>query len=65
MGTVKVYSMRFFLCLVVCSLLVVKSGAEEAGTGSISGFVYDAADGEALISANVYLRTFWWAPAPM
>jgi len=48
--------MRFFLCLVVCSLLAVKSGAGEAGTGSISGFVYDAEDGEALIIANVYLE---------
>jgi hypothetical protein len=48
--------MRFFLCLVVCSLLAMESGAGEADTGSISGFVNDEADGEGLIIANVYLE---------
>jgi len=40
-------------CL-TCSTVQVQ--AQPVGTGTISGFVYDASNGEALIGANVYLE---------
>lgn len=47
---------RFLPWLILCALVPVMLEAQQQPSGSISGFVRDATDGESLIRASVYLE---------
>lgn len=51
----KKHSLILFILLTFWGMLSVNNAQNFAG-GTISGFIYDAANGEALIGANVYIK---------